>query len=437
VIVARPGKPKIVVLGFHPALSAMRYELSTPLLFANLLRWMAPGIFRRWELTAGSVGTVKVALDPDVRPADRARAARDGNPAPFTLRGQSLEFFSGTAGTVRVTGRRSRICLLADAAAARGIPSGMCPRKRAAAFRGSPRPCGRPPILWQWLALAGGAGLLAEWILYGRFRRSVARVSRRPVPMKKAAARRPGFEGRRPRGSSCWRWPSRASPFYESKVALAILADTSASVTPQDLDAASARGDRGREEARPQLDGRCCRSRAHPRNPAPPERTAQAWKLAYSAGQAAHGTNLEAAVRAGLATLPAGLVPRVLLISDGNENLGSVTRAIWQAQQRGVPIDVIPLAGRPRPGLVLESVSMPAQVFSGERFPVDITLRIAARRASHVELTAEGKPLGASHVQPEPPARTSSARTPASTPRAPSRWRAASAPARLGGSAFR
>ncbi len=47
VIVARDGKPKIVVLGFHPALSAMRYELATPLLFANLLRWMSPELFQR------------------------------------------------------------------------------------------------------------------------------------------------------------------------------------------------------------------------------------------------------------------------------------------------------------------------------------------------------------------------------------------------------
>ena len=36
-------------------------------------------------------------------------------------------------------------------------------------------------------ALAGGAGLLAEWILYGRFRRRVARVSRRPAVMRKAS----------------------------------------------------------------------------------------------------------------------------------------------------------------------------------------------------------------------------------------------------------
>ena len=64
VIVARPAKPKIVVFGFHPALSAMRYELAAPLLFANLLRWVSPEIFRRSEIAGGSVGTVKAELGP-------------------------------------------------------------------------------------------------------------------------------------------------------------------------------------------------------------------------------------------------------------------------------------------------------------------------------------------------------------------------------------
>ncbi|MGD0364748.1 MAG: VWA domain-containing protein [Bryobacteraceae bacterium] len=186
VIVARPGHPKIVVLGFHPALSPMRYQLAMPLLFANILRWMAPQIFRRWELTAGSVGTVKVALDPDVRPAAVRVLREDGNPAPFTLRGQSLEFFSGTAGTVRVVaGDREYIYSLT-------LPQlwesnwDVPPETR----RGIPRfatPLGEATDLWQWLALAGAAGLLAEWILYGRFRRRVVRVSERPAAMRKAS----------------------------------------------------------------------------------------------------------------------------------------------------------------------------------------------------------------------------------------------------------
>lgn len=186
VMVARPGKPKTVVLGFNPALPAMRYDLATPLLFANLLRWMAPEIFRRWEFTAGSLGTVKALLDPDVRPADVRVLREDGKPAPFTLRGQSLEFFSGMPGTVRVlAGDREFVYSLtlpqlwesqwqAPPETRRGIP-------RFAA------PLGEAPDLWPWLALAGGAGLLAEWILFGRFRRRMTRAARRPVPMQKAS----------------------------------------------------------------------------------------------------------------------------------------------------------------------------------------------------------------------------------------------------------
>src|SRR5208282_4231803 len=81
--------------------------------------------------------------------------------------------------------------------------------------------------------------------------------------------------------------------FYESKVALAILVDTSASVSQADLDAASAAAttvEKGRGRNWTQV----LPFASAPRNPAPEERTAKAWKLAYSLGQSAHGTNLEA-----------------------------------------------------------------------------------------------------------------------------------------------
>ncbi len=45
------------------------------------------------------------------------------------------------------------------------------------------------------------------------------------------------------------------------------------------------------------------------------------------------GTNLEAPIRQALASLPAGMLHRIALITDGNENDGAVTRAAWQAQQ--------------------------------------------------------------------------------------------------------
>jgi len=186
VMVARPGKPKVVVLGFHPALSGMRYELSTPLLFANLLRWIAPEIFRRPELNAGSVGTVRAPLDADVRPSDLRVAADTGGVVPFTVRGQSLEFFSGRPGTVRVqAGDREYVYSLtlpqlweakweAPPQTRRGVPKLAAPVREAI-------------DLWPWLVLFGGAGLVVEWLLYGRIRRGPARVWRWPVTMKKAS----------------------------------------------------------------------------------------------------------------------------------------------------------------------------------------------------------------------------------------------------------
>jgi hypothetical protein len=56
----------MVVFGFQPALSSVRYELAIPLLFANLERWVSPEIFRRWELNGGSVGAVRALLEEDV-----------------------------------------------------------------------------------------------------------------------------------------------------------------------------------------------------------------------------------------------------------------------------------------------------------------------------------------------------------------------------------
>ena len=47
----------------------MKYELATPLMIANILRWMAPETFRSREVQAGTVGTVTVPVDKGTDPA--------------------------------------------------------------------------------------------------------------------------------------------------------------------------------------------------------------------------------------------------------------------------------------------------------------------------------------------------------------------------------
>ncbi len=187
VIVARPSKPKIIAFGFHPGLSAMRYELTTPLLFANLLRWVSPEIFRRSEISGGSVGAIRLVMDQDTPQNQIKVMAEDGAPLPFTLRDRTLDFFSGAPGSVRVVaGDREYIYSLTlpqlwdskwepPAEAGKGIP------RFSAALSGA-------SDIWPWLALLGAAGLALEWMLYGRFRRGRFAVKTMLLRRKSTAA---------------------------------------------------------------------------------------------------------------------------------------------------------------------------------------------------------------------------------------------------------
>ena len=186
---------------------------------------------------------------------------------------------------------------------------------------------------------------------------------------------------------------------YETKMAVAVLADTSASVSDEDLarasqTASSIEGARGRHWVRVIPFARSARQAEGSERPS-------AWKLRRTPGEPGQATDLEAALREAVSTLPAGLVPRVALISDGKENRGSIARGAWLAEQLGVPVDTFPLAGRPKPGLVLEAVTMPPVAFTGEKFAVDIAVRSPRRVSGLIEISAQGKQLGSSPVSIE------------------------------------
>ena len=182
----------------------------------------------------------------------------------------------------------------------------------------------------------------------------------------------------------------------ETKVALAVLVDTSASVSDADLEresriASAISSERGRHWMRVIPFARATRTL----NVAEEQK---GWKLEKTSGESGRATDLEAAIREAVASLPPGLVPRVALISDGKQNKGSVARAAWQAQQLGIPIDTFALKGRAQPALRLESISLPTLAFTGEQFPIDVVVSTPRAGPAEVELTAEGRTLGKTQV---------------------------------------
>jgi Mg-chelatase subunit ChlD len=185
-------------------------------------------------------------------------------------------------------------------------------------------------------------------------------------------------------------------PVWETKVGVMILADTSASVSDADLKRASEivagiEARKGRHWTRIIPFARNAR-------PVAAEEVASGIQLRRTAGEAGRATDIEAAIRTAIAAAPAGMAPRVVLISDGRENRGHALRAAWQAARLGVAIDTYALAGRPRPELRLESVSMPSLVFSGERFPIDLHVASPREAEATISVAAEGKELGETRV---------------------------------------
>jgi hypothetical protein len=126
-------------------------------------------------LFAGSVGTVSVPLAAEGEGATARVIASDARVLPFTVQGKTLRFFSGRPGTVRVlSGNREQVHSLTLPALADGVweaPAGV--------RRGVPRAVTASASsrdIWYWLALLGGLGLLAEWLLFAPLRRP-ARVA--------------------------------------------------------------------------------------------------------------------------------------------------------------------------------------------------------------------------------------------------------------------
>jgi Mg-chelatase subunit ChlD len=86
---------------------------------------------------------------------------------------------------------------------------------------------------------------------------------------------------------------------------------------------------------------------------------------------APQGTNLAAALETAAASLPPGVVPKIVLLSDGNETTGDALKA---ALQSTAPISTVMLPTRTDPEVQVSAVKLPAQVRQGEPFYVEVVI---------------------------------------------------------------
>ena len=110
-------------------------------------------------------------------------------------------------------------------------------------------------------------------------------------------------------------------------------------------------------------------------------------------------TDIAAAIRLATASLPDGMRKRVILLSDGNENLGDVLNEAQVARNNEIAIDVVPLSSSPRHEILIEKLTTPAEAKIGEPIEVRVLTRATTSTRAQIKLFRDGVFLGQKSVQ--------------------------------------
>ncbi len=109
-------------------------------------------------------------------------------------------------------------------------------------------------------------------------------------------------------------------------------------------------------------------------------------------------TDLAAAIRLGTAAFPETGQKRLVLLSDGNENLGDAMTALLQARPLDVSLDVLPLGIQRGHDVSVQKLGLPSRVKKGQTFEARIFVEADREQAATVRLYRGEQPLGEQKV---------------------------------------
>lgn len=112
------------------------------------------------------------------------------------------------------------------------------------------------------------------------------------------------------------------------------------------------------------------------------------------------GTDLAGALRLGMAIRKKDAGYRMVLVSDGNETVGSLLQAAASAVAAGVPVDVLPLTYDFRNEVIVESLTTPGTARMNETAAVRVVLRATTPATGRLNLSMNGQPID---LDPEAP----------------------------------
>lgn len=109
-------------------------------------------------------------------------------------------------------------------------------------------------------------------------------------------------------------------------------------------------------------------------------------------------TDISAAIRLAVASLPDGMQKRVVVLSDGNENLGDALSEAQMARNNEVAIDIVPLSSPQTQEALIEKLTLPSEAKIGEPLEIRAVVSSTHDNDGTIKLFRDGKYLGSKKV---------------------------------------
>ncbi len=110
-------------------------------------------------------------------------------------------------------------------------------------------------------------------------------------------------------------------------------------------------------------------------------------------------TDVGTALRLGLALFPAQAQKRIVLLSDGNNNLGDAEAAAQLARASGVQVSVVPLLSVLGQEVILEELTAPSTLHQDETFDLAIKIQSTANLTSSLRVFADGRMVHQAEIE--------------------------------------
>ncbi|MFQ5742110.1 MAG: VWA domain-containing protein [Acidobacteriota bacterium] len=110
------------------------------------------------------------------------------------------------------------------------------------------------------------------------------------------------------------------------------------------------------------------------------------------------GTNIEAALRLALRSFDPRYLKRLVLITDGNETAGDLTRALGPLQEQGVRVFTVPAVARAEGDGWVDAIDLPDEVREDEPVVAEVVIFSRSSKEATVQLLGSGAILDSRQV---------------------------------------